>query len=118
MKVKKIFTSLVCAAMALSMSLPVSAAQDDGIQPYGLATQCPQCLGTVDIWEAKETIGYKYIPCEHMDWDGVLGAGEGKDTYIVYEVVRLEDCRDCSFRKATHTGKTSMVFRHCDYGLA
>lgn len=116
MKVKKIFTSLVCAAMALSMSLPVSAEQDDGIQPYGMATQCLECFGTVDMWEEEDAwVGTVALLCSHCE----LGCGDGKDHFSVYQRARLEKCRNCSYSKTTPLGgEKRYKFLFCDYGLA
>lgn len=102
MKVRKIFTSLVCAAMALSMSLPVSAEGNEGIQPYGMATQCLECFGTVDMWVEEDAwVGTEDTFCIHCHEPG---GADLKDYYSVYQRARLEKCRNCSYSRITPLG--------------
>lgn len=117
MKAKKIFMSLIYAAMALSMALPVHAEQNVGDQARGLATQCPHCFGTVDIWDSKESTGEDHVFCTHASPGGAnIGMGPGYDIYTIYETVRHESCRDCSYRKTTNLGDKTRVLAFCPRG--
>ena len=114
MKLRKLFTSLICAVIAFTMAFPVYAEQDTA-NPCGLATQCPKCFGVADVRKTKKFLREEHPLCTHIweDHGAVPGIGDGRDHYEVYEVTYEENCRSCSFSYTSTREVKELI--SCDY---